>query len=79
MHQNHMVHGDIRDTNVIFDTASNQFRLLDFDWAGKVEEVKYPKFVNTQPQLKRPKDVEDGKVILPDHDVSMVDSIFETA
>ena len=79
MHQNHIVHGDIRDTNVMVDTASNQFRLLDFDWAGKVEEVKYPKFVNTQPELRRPKDVEDGKVILPDHDVAMVDNIFEIA
>ncbi|KAG5634798.1 hypothetical protein H0H81_000750 [Sphagnurus paluster] len=77
MHQNHMVHGDIRDTNVLVDTVSNRsFKLLDFDWAGKVEEVKYPKFMNTQPELGRPEGVEDGKVILPDHDIAMVESIF---
>ena len=76
MHQKHMVHGDNLDTNVKVDTASNQFRLLDFDWAGNVGEVKYPQFVNTQPELRRPEDVEDGKVILPDNDVAMVDSIF---
>ena len=73
MHQKHMVHDNILDTNVMVDTASNQFRLLDFDWAGNVGEVKYPQFVNTQPELRRPEDVEDGKVILPDNDV---DSIF---
>ena len=73
MHQKHMVHDNILDTNVMVDTANNQFRLLDFDWAGNVGEVKYPQFVNTQPELRRPEDVEDGKVILPDNDV---DSIF---
>ncbi|KAF9442762.1 hypothetical protein P691DRAFT_798029 [Macrolepiota fuliginosa MF-IS2] len=77
MHQNNMVHGDIRDMNIMVDLAgSPQFRILDFDWAGKVEEVKYPKFMNTR-QVKRPQGVEDGKVILPEHDIAMVDNMFD--
>ncbi|KAG5633994.1 hypothetical protein H0H81_003982 [Sphagnurus paluster] len=82
MHQKHMVHGDIRDTNVMLnmDVAGNpRFMILDFDWAGQVGEVKYPKLVNREPELRRPDDVEDGKVILPVHDTAMVHSIFEAA
>ncbi|KAG5635817.1 hypothetical protein H0H81_010047 [Sphagnurus paluster] len=80
MHQKHMVHGDIRDTNVMLnmDVANiPRFMILDFDWAGQVGEVKYPKLVNRQPELRRPDGVEDGKVILPVHDTAMVDSIFQ--
>ncbi|KAF8623896.1 hypothetical protein AX17_007263 [Amanita inopinata Kibby_2008] len=79
MHQGHMVHGDIRDTNVMINMESNPpFKLLDFDWAGRAGEVKYPKFMNKDPELKRPENVDDGKLILADHDDAMVKNILAT-
>ncbi|KAF8636860.1 hypothetical protein AX17_003203, partial [Amanita inopinata Kibby_2008] len=77
MHQEHMVHGDIRDMNIMVNMEGDPpFKFLDFDWTGRAGEVKCPKFMNKGPELKRPESVDDGKLILADHDDAMVNSIF---
>ena len=54
-----------------------QFKLIDLDLAGHAGEVKYPKFIDRTTSLKRPPDVEDGRVILADQDESMLGYVFE--
>lgn len=76
LHQSGMVHGDIRDANIMVQTTANDnFMLLDFDWAGKIGEVKYPMNVN-RTDLWRPDDAVDGELIKADHDMMMLDDMF---
>jgi thiamine kinase-like enzyme len=47
LHQGGFVHGDIRDTNILIDLGSLAsedvaIHLIDFDWAGRMGEAKYP-------------------------------------
>ena len=76
LHQSGMVHGDIRDANIMVQKAANDnFMLLDFDWAGKIGEVRYPMNVN-RTDLWRPDDAIDGELIKADHDMMMLDDMF---
>ncbi|HEV7737793.1 MAG TPA: hypothetical protein VGO47_10545 [Chlamydiales bacterium] len=70
LHAEKMVHGDIRDANIM--VYEDKFMLLDFDWAGIVGEVYYPPLLNKNPRLGRPVDVEPGALILPEHDDFMI-------
>ena len=40
MQQNNYVHGDLRPQNIII--TDNSVRILDFDWAGQEQTVRYP-------------------------------------
>ncbi|KAG8922969.1 hypothetical protein FRC02_011496, partial [Tulasnella sp. 418] len=45
LHQEGYVHGNIHDSNLLISTdvdATNRVMLLDFDWAGKIGETRYP-------------------------------------
>ena len=77
LHQYGMVHGDVRDTNVMVrKDGRGEFMLIDYDWAGQVGKVKYPRHVNKAPELGRPDDVEDNKTILTEHDELMLQHMF---
>ena len=42
------VHGDLRDPNILVSGKSEiKLKIVDFNWAGKVGEVKYPSDLNT--------------------------------
>jgi tRNA A-37 threonylcarbamoyl transferase component Bud32 len=46
-HAKGLVHGDLRDANII--CKNNSVMLIDFDWGGKEGEVSYPSFdLNTE-------------------------------
>jgi hypothetical protein len=47
------------------------FLFIDFDWAGKNQQVFYPLFLNTT-EVKRPEGADDGEPILSLHDVEML-------
>ena len=77
LHQEKMVHGDLRDTNIMVKSDEKlKFMVLDYDWAGTQGEVKYPLFVNTTRGLWRPSDVEDDVLISDRHDLAMVENMF---
>jgi hypothetical protein len=76
LHQMKMVHGDIRETNVMVKDGGCEFMLIDYDWAGLLGEARYPRHVNKAPALQRPDDVEDGKLILTEHDLLMFENMF---
>ncbi|EGO20811.1 hypothetical protein SERLADRAFT_400023, partial [Serpula lacrymans var. lacrymans S7.9] len=44
LHENRFVFGDLRDTNVV--SSKEQGFLVDFDWAGKEGEDRYPAALN---------------------------------
>lgn len=45
IHAVDFVHGDLRPQNI--PVVNNTIRILDFDWAGKVGEMRYPKELNS--------------------------------
>jgi serine/threonine protein kinase len=77
LHQAGFVHGDIRTTNIMVKkSGSPGFLLVDFDWAGVIGEVRYPMNVNDV-DIKRPYNAHDGELILAQHDMEMIDFMFE--
>jgi len=74
LHNGGYVHGDFRDTNFVVGD-DNRFMLLDFDWAGPVEEARYPMYVN-RTDIRRPEGACDGKKILVKHDLEMLKYLF---
>jgi hypothetical protein len=82
LHDNGFVHGDVRDVNVLVDPETLtkddcSVHLIDFDWAGKDQEVRYPARVNTI-SVRRPEGVSDGELITKSHDMDMVFRLFLT-
>ena len=76
LHQRGMVHGDIRNANIMVQIAvTDSFMLLDFDWAGTIGQVKYPMNVN-RTDLWRPSGAVDGELIKAEHDMMMLDDMF---
>ncbi|KAF8834021.1 hypothetical protein BDN67DRAFT_915782 [Paxillus ammoniavirescens] len=71
LHNGGFVHGDIRDTNIMV-TDKEQFMIIDFDWAGKINKVRYPPYVNRE-DIWRPDGAIDGELILTEHDDAMLD------
>ncbi|KAI9574360.1 hypothetical protein HD554DRAFT_2201417 [Boletus coccyginus] len=48
-HEAGFVHGYIRDMNImIFKLNQKDFKIVDFDWAGRANEVTYPPCVNRE-------------------------------
>lgn len=82
LHENGFVHRDIRDSNILIDSnsldADVRLHFIDFDWAGRVEEAKYPMGVNTI-SVKRPATVKYDALITKEHDIAMVENLFEVA
>ena len=74
LHDAKFVFGDLRAPNVIF-SGGNVF-LVDFDWAGKEGEARYPR--NLSKSVTWPKQVEEleMKPILMDHDWFMFGQLF---
>ena len=77
LHQMNFVHGDVRDVNVMVRKDRLGWMLVDFDWSGEIGEVRYPMNVNRGLSLRRPEGALDGELILADHDIKMVDYLFD--
>ncbi|KAG1755294.1 uncharacterized protein EDB91DRAFT_285621 [Suillus paluster] len=76
LHKQGYVHGDVRDTN-LFARDNEDFMLLDFDWAGPIQEARYPMYVDRQ-DIRRPDGARDGEKIMAEHDMDMLKYIFRT-
>ncbi|KAI0073420.1 hypothetical protein K474DRAFT_1686212 [Panus rudis PR-1116 ss-1] len=75
MHQQKMVHGDIRTPNILLTGADQldvkkRIRVLDFDWAGQEGIVRYPYGLSRD--VKWAEGVEDHALIRKEHDVIMI-------
>lgn len=74
------VHGDIRNTNIMvkrhgFDEVDGSFLLVDYDFCGKAQEVRYPFDLNTT-SVWRPEEATGGAIIEAKHDLQMLDWIW---
>ncbi|KAG2084900.1 hypothetical protein BD769DRAFT_1374621, partial [Suillus cothurnatus] len=77
LHQDHYVHGDIRDTNVMVKKdRSPGFMLVDFDWSGIIGQIRYPMNVYRGHRLWRPDGAEDGRLVMAEHDMEMLYAMF---
>jgi len=77
LHQANYVHGDVRDSNIMVKKDGVQgFKLVDFDWSGRIGEVRYPMNVYRGSRLWRPREAEDGQLIKADHDIEMLSTLF---
>ncbi|EDR05746.1 uncharacterized protein LACBIDRAFT_329298 [Laccaria bicolor S238N-H82] len=59
-HGEDLVHGDLRDTNIIVEDGERVL-LVDFDWGGRDGETAYPKW-NLHPELKDGRTYNDLKI-----------------
>lgn len=80
LHNGDFVHGDIRDNNILIDPtslASDEVKLhfIDFDWAGRSGEAKYPLNINTV-SVHRPDGDQYHAYITQAHDKEMVQHLF---
>ena len=67
------MHGNMQDINVLVQKDGMKgFMLVDFDWAEKIGDVHYSMNVNWGDNLWQPEGAQDGKLILPDHDLEML-------
>jgi len=74
LHAAQLVFGDLRGPNIMF--SEDKAFLVDFDWAGKVNEARYPR--NLSGSVTWPEEAEEleMKLILMDHDRFMLDQLF---
>ena len=72
MHNNGFVHGDVRTNNILVSNDFTQIWIIDFDWAGRIKEAKYPMFMNVD--IQWPVGACAGNLILPEHDLKMVEN-----
>ncbi|KAH8914301.1 hypothetical protein BT69DRAFT_1314695 [Atractiella rhizophila] len=69
LHQRGLVHGDVRDVNLLV-SQSDPVRVM------LIGEVKYPMNVN-RTVMSRPEGAVDGALIKAEHDMSMLDQILQ--
>ena len=72
MHDKGYVHGDLRPQNILVLT-DNTICILDFDWAGKEGEVRYPQELNTSCNWHH--GVKCGGLISKEHDLYLIDAL----
>jgi hypothetical protein len=70
LHRKNLVHGDVRDTNIM--VRGKDVKLIDFDWAGEIGVVQYPMNVFRGDGLWLPAGACDGELITTEHDIEML-------
>ncbi|KAF8523805.1 hypothetical protein JB92DRAFT_2882804 [Gautieria morchelliformis] len=77
LHDAGFVHGDIRATNFMVPKGKEETKimLIDFDWAGKMGEVRYPHNVNVV-GVRRSPGAYDGELITTGHDLAMIEFLW---
>ena len=81
LHDGGFVHGDIRDVNMMTrhplgnEEEAQKVLLLDFHWAGPKGVMKYPYNLNIE-TVKRHEGAKGGALITQEHDLFMVNEMF---
>ncbi|KAF5354926.1 hypothetical protein D9756_005660 [Leucocoprinus leucothites] len=74
LHKGGFIHGDIRRVNILIDDKALEHNeefavhLLEFNWAGRIGQAKYPTHINTE-IVSRPEGVTVGADITVDDDL----------
>ena len=71
MHQENYVHGDLRPPNI--QVIDDSVMILDFDWAGKIDTVRYPYALDVENNWHS--EVQPGGLICKEHDIFQLESL----
>ena len=74
LHAAQLVFGDLRGPNIMF--SEGKALLIDFDWAGKVNEARYPRNLSRSVRWPEEAGELEMKPILMDHDRFMLEQLF---
>ena len=75
-HDKHLVHGDLRTTNIIVPTDDPEnIMLVDFDWGGEAGKVSFPTWLINEDLIAG--DRLDSLVITKDHDTRVLTTALE--
>ncbi|KAH9110698.1 hypothetical protein AeMF1_007775 [Aphanomyces euteiches] len=69
-----LVHGDLRQDNILWDSLNRRVVLMDFDWSGKAGVARYPPFMN--PDIPWPEGAETNKPLCTQHDEWWIDRLL---
>ena len=79
-HKDGFVHGDLQETNIMVkrdwvdSECLGDIILVNFDWAGKENTVRYPSNITLNPpDIPRPMGIERGGLISSAHDDQMLE------
>ncbi|KAK0490450.1 hypothetical protein IW261DRAFT_13590 [Armillaria novae-zelandiae] len=72
LHAEGLVFGDLRRRNIMIIPEDNTVRLIDFDWAGKENEARYPIHLNQSKEVKWADGVGSYGKIDKTHDLDML-------
>ncbi|KAH9931727.1 uncharacterized protein BXZ73DRAFT_101632 [Epithele typhae] len=72
LHDEDIVHGDLRWVNLIAVQGTDRVVVVDFDWCGKVGTARYPRDINMDPKMGWDKGVGRGELIQKAHDEHLV-------
>ena len=82
MHSEGLVHGDLRECNILYkeeeeknEDGNIQVKIIDFDWGGKKEAVRYPPRLN--PDISWPLGVKINQPIKQIHDSDLLELTIE--
>ncbi|KAK0184056.1 hypothetical protein F5146DRAFT_1228893 [Armillaria mellea] len=75
LHGEGLVFGDLRRPNIMIMPEDNTVRLIDFDWAGKENEARYPIHLNESKEVKWADGVGSYRKIDKKHDLDMLERI----
>ncbi|KAK0490452.1 hypothetical protein IW261DRAFT_13641 [Armillaria novae-zelandiae] len=72
LHGKGLVFGDLRRPNIMIMPEDNTVQLIDFDWAGKENEARYPIHLNESKEVKWADGVGSYQKIDKKHDLDML-------
>ena len=73
LHRHNFCHGDFRAPNILV-TPTSQVFVIDFEWSGIENQVRYPMFMNHS-DIVWPDGAEDGMLIKCQHDIFWLEQI----
>lgn len=77
LHEGGFVFGDLQAQNILFSGEGKAF-FIDFDWAGKKGEARYPRGISSQVDWPKRAEELERELIEPGHDLYMLDKLFSS-
>ncbi|KAJ3912726.1 hypothetical protein F5877DRAFT_84517 [Lentinula edodes] len=70
------VHGDLRAANISVDGERRNIMVIDYNWAGRNKEVRYPPDVRSSMEIWRPRGDLSLRAIETEHDWQMLEHLY---
>ncbi|KAJ3862655.1 hypothetical protein EV359DRAFT_44719, partial [Lentinula novae-zelandiae] len=70
------VHGDLRAANISVDGERRNIMVIDYDWAGRNKEVRYPPDVRSSMEIWHPRGDLSLRAIETEHNWQMLEHLY---